>query len=594
MLMVSDGFRAAVTAPSRLTRAQVRLEVLDNQAWLDNLKQASSQAALSRLAQVTNRVRQPVAALATFEPDYWRLDGSFVLPPEPGEMPEVEIGWWSDSLCDAQGMFDPPESIDVVCGNLYNAAGITVTFDPASGEYAADFVLTAYDEADQAIYSESVSGNTSPVYRVERVIPQFRRVQLLITRWGRGQHRARVTEIDFGLIEDYGEDKLVDLSLISELDPTSATLPAGELGFRLDNSDRRFNILNPQGLHYFLQRRQRVTVDLGVDVDGHLEYIPAGTFYLKEWKSDQGTLTASFVARDLLDLLDDPKSPYRRGRIQTMTVQELAADILDDAGVLDYSLDPALSSVQVTACVPIVSHRQALQLAAVAGQAVVKLDRRGRLIMERQPSGQPAASIDLDNAYSAPAITLDPLVSTVDVEVSSYQAQDASEVYSGSMQVAGTAEIWLEYANPCREQQVVLVGGVLETAEHFAYASRLVISGNGLVEISVTAQELTQVKTTHSLQNATDGDEPTQTVTVSNPLITDPALAYQVAVWLLDESKRRLVYDVDWRQNPSLECGDLVAIEDEFECNRSARLIRQELSYAGDLSGHSRAKGGAG
>lgn len=591
--MVSDGFRAAVTAPSRMTRAQVRLEVLDSKAWLDNCKQASSQASLSRLAQVTNRIRQPVAALATFEPDYWRLDGSFVLPPQPGEMPEAEIGWWSDSLCDAQGVFDPPEGIDIVCGDLYDAAGITVTFDPASGEYAADFVLTAYDGSGEVIYSQSVYDNTSPVYRVERVIPRFRRVQLSITRWGRGQHRARVTEIDFGLIEDYGEDKLVELSLISELDPSSATLPAGELAFRLDNSDRRFNILNPQGLHHFLERRQRVTVDLGVDVNGHLEYIPAGTFYLKEWKSDQGTLTASFVARDLLDLLDNPKSPYRRGRLQTITVHELASDILQDAGVLDYSLDPALSNVSVTACVPIVSHRQALQLVAVASQAVVRLDRRGRLIMERQSSGEPVATIDLDNAYSAPAITLDPLVSAVDVEVSSYSAQDATEVYSGCVQVVATEEIWLEYANPCQEQQVVLVGGVLETAEHFAYASRLVISGNGIVGISVMAQEVTQVKTTHGLQDVTSSDESTQTVTVSNPLITDPSLAYQIAVWLLDESKRRLVYDVDWRQNPSLECGDLVAIEDEFGCNRNARLSRQELSYAGDLSGHSRAKGGA-
>ena len=39
-------------------------------------------------------------------------------------------------------------------------------------------------------------------------------------------------EVDFGFVEDYGERNLVDLSLITELDPTSDTLPAGELRFQ--------------------------------------------------------------------------------------------------------------------------------------------------------------------------------------------------------------------------------------------------------------------------------------------------------------------------------------------------------------------------
>lgn len=594
MLTVSSGFAAAIAAPSRMTRARVRLEVLDTKAWIDNNKQVTSDAVISRLHQLTNRVRQPTAALASLEPNYWRLDGSFVLPPEPGELPDAEIGWWSESLCDALGVFDPPQSINITCEALYNAAGITITFDPAAGEWAADFAVTAYDGSGSIIYSEDIIGNTLTVYRVERVIPQFQRVELLISRWGHGQRRARVTEIDFGLIEDYGEDKLIDLSLINELDPTSGALPAGELRFRLDNSDRRFNIMNPQGLHYFLQQRQRITADVGVEVNGRLEYAPAGIYYLNEWKSDRGTLTASFVARDLLDLLAaDP--PYRRGQLQIMTAYDLATDILDDAGVLDYEIDHELQAVQLSGCVPIASHRDALQLVAVASRAVVRIDRqRGRLLLERLPSlPSPVSEISLGNAYGAPSITLDPLTSAIDVEVTSYQVRGSAEVYAGTIEVSGSAEIWLEYNSPCQSHQVSLTGGLIENAEHFAYASRLLVSGSGTISISVTAEEMTQVRTTRRLEDtATASGEPTQTLKVSNPLVADPSTAYDVAAWLLGEAKQRLVYDADWRQNPALECGDVVTIEDEFGVNRPARISRQELSFAGYLTGQTRAKGG--
>ena len=103
MLAVSDKFKAAVAAPSRMTRARVHLEVLDTDAWLDNAKTATSQAVISRLPQLTNRVRETQGALASFEPDRWKLDGSFVIPPEPGEVPETEVGWWSETLCDTDG-----------------------------------------------------------------------------------------------------------------------------------------------------------------------------------------------------------------------------------------------------------------------------------------------------------------------------------------------------------------------------------------------------------------------------------------------------------------------------------------------------------
>lgn len=593
MLPVSNEFFAAITAPSRMTRARVHLEILDTDAWLDNAKTATSQAVISRLEQLTNRVRKTQGALASFEPGRWKLDGSFVIPPAPDELPEAEVGWWSDSLCDADGYFNPAEGVVITCGALYNAAGLTITFDPVAGEYARDFTVTVYGEFDAIIHQETVTDNDKSVYMVETNLPRFYRVELSITRWNQGYRRVKMLEVDFGFVEDYGENNLVQLSLITELDPTGGTLPAGELRFQLDNSDKRFNILNPTGLYYFLQERQRVTVEMGVEVDSNqLETVAAGTYYLTEWKSDEGALTASFTARDAIDRL--AQGNYRKGRLATMSAHDLAAEIIEDAGLsINYTIDPALEAVQLSACVPIMGHRDALQLVAAASRAVVRVNSQGRIVVERLNISEPVASIDMEQMWDSPSIKLDPLINVISVDVVNYRVKGNGDVYSGAIEVGGTAELWLEYGSPCQEHLVTVAGGTLISADHYAYASRLVVSGSGLVELTVTADEMERSKTIYTLRDdERPVGEPAYSLAIANPLINTQTVAADVAEWLLAESQRRLNYDVPWRQNPALEVGDVVTIEDEFGANRAARITRQEIKYSGYLEGRTGAKGG--
>ncbi len=589
MITVSDAFRAAVGAPTRMTKARLTFEVLDVNAWLDNTKTASPGAVISRLDQVTNRKRHTPGAYATWEPNRWKLDGSFVLPPRPDET-EYEVGWWSEALCDDAGAFTPAQQIVITCGGIYNAAGITVTFDPEAGEYASDFTLIAYDGSGGVIHQEIVAGNTKTVYLLERVIPQFKRIELTITKWCKGYRRARVVEIDFGMVQDYGESELISLDIIEDLDAASRSLPTNELRFQLDNLDKRFNIMNPTGLHYFLQRRQRVLTEIGVEVGRAVEYVPMGTYYLTDWKSDEGAMTASFVARDAMDLL--AHGTYRKGLRGTTTLYALAETVLQDAGITAYEIDLALQTVEVSGALPLVSHRDALQMIAIAGRAVAYADRTGKVMVERL-SSTVVGVVDMDNVYRSPSIALDKLVNAVDVDVVSYRAKGTVEVYNGSVTVDGTAAIWVEYQGPCEAHSVVVTGAALVSAEHYTYASKLTITGSGVVDIAVTATELEQVKSIYHLQ---DDDKPaneqTQGIRVSNPLINSSALAAEVAGWLLDESKHRLIYTVNWRQNPALECGDVVTIEDDLGGNKAARISRQELTWAGYLTGATTAKGG--
>jgi hypothetical protein len=51
-------------------------------------------------------------------------------------------------------------------------------------------------------------------------------------------------------------------------------------------------------------------------------------------------------------------------------------------------------------------------------------------------------------------------------------------------------------------------------------------------------------------------------------------------------------YTASWRQNPALECGSVILVEDSFQNKKKARITKQEYNFAGYLDGVTEAKGG--
>jgi hypothetical protein len=183
----------------------------------------------------------------------------------------------------------------------------------------------------------------------------------------------------------------------------------------LSNQAKLFNILNPDGVYPYLQRKQKLRSYYGTVIAGTLvEYVPMGVYYLTEWKSDEGSLTATFTARDVLDILEQDKIPETT--YTNKTIKYILEDILDTAGITDYLIDSALGSITVTGTLPEASRRETIQTAAIAGMAVVYSDRAGTLQIKQLTAGTSVDTIDYDNVYNSPQIKLDKLINTVNVK----------------------------------------------------------------------------------------------------------------------------------------------------------------------------------
>lgn len=413
---VSNEFKSAVYAPYRSVKGKVTFDISDVTAAMDvNNISVTSESEISNKQQLINKNREQSYNLATWEKDRFKLDGSFVFP-DDAAVNNKEMGFCSNELCGSDGLFSTFPTLTFIFNSVHSSMGLTITFDALSNEYAADFTVTAYDESNNRIDTVDIVGNT-----LVQAIPigqlyQYKKIEIIIKKWCKPYRRCRIAEVDFGVVRVYQDNNLIKMSLIEELDLTTSQVPSPEFKFTVDNANREFNILNPVGFYKYLQQRQQVISELGVEVDGTTEYVQLGNYLLWEWTSDEGSLTASFTARTNLDLMSGfdyenlaPKDNH--------SLYQMAVDIFAICGITNYEIDAALQNILTNGLVEKTNCRDLLQMIAIAGCANIYVNRDNIITLKVIPLniGISVDSIDMDNMYSEPQIRLDKVVKAVQI-----------------------------------------------------------------------------------------------------------------------------------------------------------------------------------
>jgi len=538
---VSQEFKQAVYAPIRKAEAKVSFEILDNEAYEDNTSAVSSEAEISRTAQLTNKERSMSHKYATFERDYFKLDGSFRIPPRPDEG-DNELGWWSGELCGADGVFAVPQTVEFTFVEEHNSMGLTIHFDDRTREYAADFDIDVFRLNGTPVTKTTVTGNTKTTYVWVQGLDNYGRIVITIKRWAKPFRRARIAEVDFGVIQVYEGDKLIKVNLIEQMNVVGDTLPANEIKFTIDNSSREFNILNPDGFYRFLKDRQEVDLSIGVEIaEDEFEFIDIKKYYLTDWQSDEGALTTTFTARNILELLEQKE--YLPNAVETL--YDLAEDVLMNAGVEHYVIDEGLRDIPTTGFPEKITSRKALQCIGIAGKAAVYQDRAGITTIKRFE-------------------ILD--------ESTSYIHFAGPHMFSGMvtpMVDPGWDMKNITFDNVYKEPQIKL---------------------DKLVKTLVMTVYIDGEKVEHAFEN--EGVKEGSTLKCDNPLIQSVEHAEEIAHWIISESNLRALYSINWRQNPALECGDIVLVEDSFGMKKQSRITKQEYEFTGYLRGKTETKGG--
>lgn len=325
----------------------------------------------------------------TCDQDYSTVDGSMYFLPRERQDAVLNQGIVTDDLLG---------EVEICFPVQHDIKGLTVEFGKA---YPVDFSIVS-DE-----HTVEITGNDTGHFVTEEIFPGATFLRFVPKDMFNGQSRLRIHRITMGIGIYFDNQKILSATKKERISPVMEDLPSIDLNITIDNKNRAYDIENEESTVNFLENGQEINVIYGQELDdGNVEWMPGTTVYLREWSADDEEM--SFTATDRFDGMD---GTYRRGKYYPdgISLYDLAVDVFGDAGIdsRTYWLDNYLKDVMVYNPMPVVSHKEALQLIANAGRCILYQDRNGNIFMKSSFIPDMQASSANETYFSNTASVLD-------------------------------------------------------------------------------------------------------------------------------------------------------------------------------------------
>lgn len=326
---------------------------------------------------------------ATCDQDYTTVDGSMYFLPKDAADVVLNQGIVTDGL---------KGEIEIRFPVQYDIKGLTVEFGKA---YSVEFTIISDNR------TLNVTNNADGHYVTEEIFEGATFLRFVPAAMVNGQSRFRINQITMGIGVYFDSKKILSATKKEHISPISEELPTIDFDVTVDNKDRAYDVENEESTVNFLEIGQQVEVLYGQAMDdGTIEWIPGTSLALKSWSADDTEM--DFQASDCFDGMD---GTYYRGQYHPngMSLYDIAVDVLSDAQVdyRNYWIDPYLKDVLVVNPMPVVTHKEALQLIANAGRCILYQNRAGRIILKSSFVPDMVATSDNETYFSHAAAILD-------------------------------------------------------------------------------------------------------------------------------------------------------------------------------------------
>ena len=316
---------------------------------------------------------------ATLEEEFTKVDGSmFFLPRATEGGRYYDTGIVSDKLI-SEARCEVIISLNTIATDF---KGLTINF----GEnYPVDFDIVG--STGQTI---EFRGNTKSKWSTEEVLENTTYIKLVFYKMKNLQSRLRIYSIMFGYGLVYYNDSVMSSALDSYVSPIGADVPQFDFSVTLKNYDHYFNVDNPNSAINYLETGQEMDIMYGYQTPGSdtIEWIQGNHLWCSEWESDDNT--ATIRCQDIFRNMD---SEYVKGLYSAAgkSYYALAEEILKDAGISEYYIDPRLKKLYSNNPIPRVKYKEALQIIANACRCVLTQSRDGKV--QIKSNFMPSASI---------------------------------------------------------------------------------------------------------------------------------------------------------------------------------------------------------
>ena len=568
MKVVSNELKAVLNQNIRpTTQFQASLEMIDRSVESDATVITPTATHFS--TGLFNDVHE--GDYASFEEDFLRVGSEQRILPDSGY---IANGYVSSVMCDGNGVFQEIPVIEVSFGQAQNFIGMTYEFVYA---YPTQIRVTYYLDGEQRGQFVSIPTGISFVDAKNR-LSDFDKITFEFLGMSEPNRRLRIARLSFGYEKKFEMRDILSVNHTLSIDPISSSLPYEKLTLKVDNMSKDYNPDNPQGSWLFFTNGQPLKIRYGVEVGDEIEWVEAGKLLLSDAPTVDGT-SASFEAVDTISTLTNT---YNKGRWNERgeTLYDLAFAVLGDAGVTDYILSESLKSIVTHAPLPILPHRECLQLIASAGECVLYTNSQGAVVIEKQTLDETPVDfyIDFTKMFEKPIVKKTEKLKSVDVKVHSLRVStEQSELCNQKgLPIGGVKEIQVMY-DTATGAEATVVGGELLSATYYANTAFLTISAESTVDVTVNGYKIVD-NTSVFGTNVSDIGE---VCPMDNPLITDAERAERVGEWVAAYLESRNSYDMNFRQDFTLDINDVISIRTDFEDNIPARITKLQFKLPG-------------
>lgn len=304
MISSSENFKKAAVADIRKSAISILVDIIDPNI-VYKAADYQSLSSYSNLPGLYDKDFSEPKKFATLEKDRWILDGSFDLY-EDTKKSEIYI---SENLCDENGNFSPSEYATINFENVSVLQSCSVYFpDNDYDGYPLDFKVEILQN-ENVYFSKEYTSNSEKVIKIEGfTVPNPDAIKVSVSKWSIGKRRLRIVEIVPGIYEKWDANKISDLSIKHQGDPSCISLPYGTCSLTIDNSDKRFEARNKNSVFKSIEDRQKVSVSIGFELqDKSVELKECGPFfqYSGGWKTSDNGMTISWDLVDIIGLLQE-------------------------------------------------------------------------------------------------------------------------------------------------------------------------------------------------------------------------------------------------------------------------------------------------
>ncbi len=601
MIATSNDFKKVIKSENRQLKGYV--EVLYKHEDIN--AEISSEGIATDLLSIVDDEQEilnsdrVVTDYATFENNYFKLNGNFILP---NTQENSNTGYISNHVASYY------ETKKIKIENIENssASNITIYFKdniPAKIKLTIEYE----NQSENSVLEKEINNNYDDVVYFEfDEISNILSIEFQLDNFEYDDRRIRIPKIEFGITNIYKNNDLVNFSLIEQISEFNTEMPVDECDVTIDNYDNKFDLINPTGLVKYLNDNVQVNPYIGIVTETNgIEYIKMGVYYLQGYTNNNDKTTTFHCEKNFRKLANSKS--YFRTKKYISTVEEYFNAFCDYCKIDNRSFNATTENNRVIDnYLPLLKKLEQFNMLATFGNIIVRNGRNDDMIAENI-NNEINDELTLNEVKKVPEFSLKTALKSVTINQPIWLSQQVKETFDPEKDyiVLFDGDIVVDKDNPF----IIEMGSLAPTGArpkltfepaiemgefynygiqdgyYFATTGNLTGSYHLLVRVSSMWQHDIQYKFFSIKQN----DEGVE-FEINNEFYNDnnnsreSKTSIQNTLNYIKDNYKKYDVKIDYFGNPAYEVNDVLKVETPYGY-KNVRILKHTLTFNGSLNG---------